>query len=178
VLPTPRSASPHRLSLRHLEAIAEGIAASPLWHDLADPTPEARSAVRVVRTDAYEAWVLGWLPGHGVELHDHGDAAAAFTVVEGRLVEITPRDDGSLARLELGLGASRVVPAGHRHDVLNVATERATSIHVYAPHLTSMTFYDAVDGRPVRTEPVDATDGAVWPDAAAHRWLHPAGLSG
>jgi mannose-6-phosphate isomerase-like protein (cupin superfamily) len=169
-MPTPR-----RLSLRHLEAIAEGIAASPLWHGLPGPTPEGRSAVRVVRTDAYEAWVLGWLPGHAVELHDHGDADAAFTVVEGQLVEITAREDGSLTRLQLGVGSGRVVPAGRRHDVLNVAGVRATSIHVYAPHLTSMTFYDPVEGRRVRTEPVDA-DGAVWPDEAAHRWLHPSRL--
>ena len=171
VTPTPR-----RLSLRHLEAIAEGIAASPLWHDLSDPTPEVRSAVRVVHTDAYEAWVLGWLPGHGVELHDHGTSDAAFTVVEGTLVEITGREDGSLSRLELSLGASRVVPAGRRHDVLNVAAERATSIHVYAPHLTAMTFYDPIDGRPVRTEHVDEAHGAVWPDETAHRWLHPSRL--
>ena len=171
VIPTPR-----RLSLRHLEAIAEGVAASPLWHDLSDPTPEGRSAVRVVRTDAYEAWVLGWLPGHNVELHDHGDADAAFTVVEGQLVEITGREDGSLSRLQLDVGASRIVPAGRRHDVLNLASGRATSIHVYAPQITSMTFYDPIDGRPVRTEPVDASGGAVWPDEAAHRWLHPSRL--
>jgi mannose-6-phosphate isomerase-like protein (cupin superfamily) len=172
VTPTPR-----RLTLPLLSRIAQGIATSPLWRDLADPIPEARSAVRIVRTDAYEAWVLGWLPGHGVELHDHGASDAAFTVVEGTLVEITGRDDGSLARIELPAGASRVVPAGRRHDVLNVANARATSIHVYAPHLTSMTFFDPIDGTPVRVEEV-ATDGAVWPEHAAHRWLHPARLRG
>ena len=172
VTPTPR-----RLTLRQLETIAEGIAASPLWHGLADPTPDARSAVRIVRTDAYEAWVLGWLPGHAVELHDHGGSDAAFTVVEGTLVEIRGREDGSLSRTELALGASRVVPSGQRHDVLNVHAAPATSIHVYAPHLTSMTFYDPIDGRRVRVEPVEADD-AVWPDEAAHRWLHPSRLPG
>jgi mannose-6-phosphate isomerase-like protein (cupin superfamily) len=171
VTPTPR-----RLPLRHLEAIAEAIAASPLWHELSDPTPAGRSAVRIVRAEAYEAWVLGWLPGQGVELHDHGNADAAFTVVEGELVEITAREDASLSRLPVRRGATRVVPAGRRHDVLNVASGRATSIHVYAPAISSMTFYDPIDGSRVRTEQVDDSDGAVWPDEAAHRWLHPSRL--
>jgi hypothetical protein len=70
------------------------------------------------------------------------------------------------------------LPAGRRHDVLNVAAARATSIHVYAPQITAMRFYDPIDGRPVRTEPVDPADGAVWPDEAAHRWLHPSRLPG
>jgi mannose-6-phosphate isomerase-like protein (cupin superfamily) len=155
------------LSPRFLRGIAEGLARSPLWHGLAEPTVDARSAVRVVRTECYEAWVLGWLPGHSVELHDHGGSDAAFTVVQGTLVEVTARR-GGLDRLELPVGATREVPRGRRHDVLNVGTAPATSIHVYSPALTSMTFFDAVDGRPIRVEQVD-DDGAVWPDLAAHR---------
>lgn len=163
---------PPALSHRLLRGIAEGLARSPLWHGLADPTEDGRSAVRVVRTQAYEAWVLGWLPGHSVELHDHGDSAAAFTVVEGSLVEITA-SRGGLERRALDVGATRSVPRGRRHDVLNLGTGPATSIHVYAPALTRMRFYDAVDGPAVRVEDVH-DDGAVWPDLAAHRWLHPA----
>jgi mannose-6-phosphate isomerase-like protein (cupin superfamily) len=165
--------TPPRLTRSTLRAIAEGIADSPLWEGLAEPGPDGRSAVRIVRTEGYEVWVLGWWPGQGVELHDHGGSEAAFTVVEGELVEITARADGRLDRAEIGVGASRSVPAGTRHDVLNLGTAPATSIHVYAPLLTSMTFYDAVDLRPVRTELVEDAAGAVWPDAAAHRWLHP-----
>lgn len=164
-----------RLAPSFLRGIAEGIADSPLWHGLADPGPDGRSAVRIVRTDCYEVWVLGWWPGQSVELHDHGGADAAFTVVEGDLVEVTARADHGLDRHELGPGASRIVPAGTRHDVLNLGTAPATSVHVYSPILTSMTFYDAVDLRPLRVEAVeDADSGSVWPDAAAHRWLHPA----
>jgi hypothetical protein len=160
------------LAPRFLRGIAEGLAASPLWHGLADPTEEGRSAVRVVRTDCYEAWVLGWLPGQSVELHDHGPSAAAFTVVEGSLVEVTAVG-GALERHAFEAGATREVPRGRRHDVLNLGTGPATSIHVYSPALTTMQFYDDVTGPAVRTEPV-VDDGAVWPDLAAHRWLHPA----
>jgi len=160
------------LAPRFLRGIAEGLARSPLWHGLADPSEGGRSAVRVVRTQCYEAWVLGWLPGHSVELHDHGPSAAAFTVVEGSLVEITAVG-GELHRHGLDTGATREVPRGRRHDVLNLGTTPATSIHVYSPALTHMSFYDAVTGPAVRVEEVEG-DGAVWPDLAAHRWLHPA----
>lgn len=163
-----------RLAPAHLRGIAEGIAASPLWHDLAEPGPGGRSAVRLVRTECYEVWVLGWWPGQSVELHDHGDSHAAFTVVEGDLIEVTGRRDGTLERVELPTGATRLVRAGTRHDVLNLATTPATSIHVYSPQLTSMTFYDAIDQRLLRIEKTSPEDlSAVWPDRAAHRWLHP-----
>jgi quercetin dioxygenase-like cupin family protein len=169
VAPTDTTA----LRPEQLARIARGLAASPLWHDLAEPSPDARSAVRVLAAARYEVWVLGWWPGQSVELHDHGSSPAAFTVVEGALVEITAGDGGELHRRVLPAGATRTVPAGTRHDVLNLATERATSIHVYSPALTSMTFYDPIDQQPTRVEPV-LESAAVWPDAAAHRWLHPA----
>ena len=161
------------LSSTFLRGITEGIARSPLWHDLADPGPYGRSAVRIVRAELYEVWVLGWWPGQSVELHDHGSSDAAFTVVEGDLVEVTARGTTGLDRLELSAGDSRIVPAGTRHDVLNLGTAPATSIHVYSPRLSSMTFYDAIDQRPLRVEVVEEAD-AVWPDLAANRWLHPA----
>jgi mannose-6-phosphate isomerase-like protein (cupin superfamily) len=162
-----------RLGTAFLRGIAEGLARSPLWHGLADPTDDGRSAVRVVRTDCYEAWVLGWLPGQGVELHDHGPSDAAFTVVAGDLVEVTVGEHGQLHRREVAAGTSRIVPRGRLHDVLNLGRGPATSIHVYSPSLTTMSFYDPVDLSVRRVEDVD-DDDAVWPDLAAHRWLHPA----
>jgi mannose-6-phosphate isomerase-like protein (cupin superfamily) len=162
-----------RLPLPTLGTIAAGLARSPLWHGLADPTEDRRSAVRIVRTECYEAWVLGWLPGHSVDLHDHGGSDAAFAVVEGALVEVSAAPGGPLERTVLPAGAVHHVPADRRHDVLNLGATPATSVHVYSPPLTSMAFYDPIDGSPVRVEAVE-DDGAVWPDAAAHRWLHPA----
>lgn len=35
-----------------------------------------------------------------------------------------------------------------------------------------MTFFDAIDQRRLRVEAVEDS-GAVWPDVAANRWLHP-----
>lgn len=61
-------------------------------HDSAQRRP-----VRLVVTDSYEAWVIGWTEGQRVDLHDHGDAAGALVVAEGTLdcIESSPRTSRS-----------------------------------------------------------------------------------
>ena len=68
--------------------------------------PLSRTSVRLVATDAYEVWLLGWTNGQRVELHDHGGANAAFVVLEGVLDEITLGFAGSTTQ-RLGVGSVR-----------------------------------------------------------------------
>ena len=49
-------------------------------------------------------------------------------------------------------GQLRDLPLGTIHDVVNRAVEPATSIHVYSPPLTTMTYYDPVTFQAVDTE--------------------------
>jgi predicted metal-dependent enzyme (double-stranded beta helix superfamily) len=42
---------------------------------------------------------------------------------------------------DLGKGDVRSFGAGHVHDVRNVSSERALSLHAYAPRLETMTRY-------------------------------------
>jgi mannose-6-phosphate isomerase-like protein (cupin superfamily) len=84
-------------------------------------------------------------------MHDHGDAAGAFFVLDGTLREALPQRRRSI--IDLGAGATGVVPRGHRHDVGNASDTAALSVHVYSPPLATMTFYDAA-GRSLRTEAV------------------------
>ena len=133
--------------------IAKGIAASPLWEQHSTHGVDRRP-VRLLATDQYEVWVIGWTTGQSVELHDHGDAAGAVVVTEGTLTEIvSPGPITDATRISLPAGAVRALPAGLVHDVLNLDTQPATSIHVYSPPLRSMTFYDPIDGHAVRTRP-------------------------
>ena len=167
---------PAVLAPEALVEIAKGIAASPLWAQHVNHDHERRP-VRLLATETYEVWVLGWVTGQSVELHDHGAAAGAIVVTEGTLTEIVapgPIDDAN--RLTLAAGAVRAIPAGLVHDVLNLHPEPATSIHVYSPPLTAMTFYDPVDGHAVRTEPVGHESPALDP-IAADRALHPSRLA-
>jgi mannose-6-phosphate isomerase-like protein (cupin superfamily) len=154
-----------------LADIAVGLGqATALWRPHVEHDPLSRTAVRLVATDVYEAWLLGWTPTQRVELHDHGGANAAFVVLEGELTEISLGRSGPTAE-QLGVGAVGTVPAGVIHDVLNSGPANATSLHVYSHPLRTMTFYDR-DGTPTYTEIVEQVPALVT-SASQARALHP-----
>ena len=101
-------------------------------------------------SDTFEAWVIGWAPGGTIELHDHGDSAAAVVVAGGELVEtlVTEKVDGSVttATRRMATGTAWTMASGHVHDIINDGSTPAISVHVYAPRLTSMTHYRLDDG--------------------------------
>ena len=68
-------------------------------------------------------------------------SAGALHVVRGELVEL--HHDHLVAPVVRRLRArsSRVFPVGHVHEVHNHGRSTATSVHVYSPPLTGMTFY-------------------------------------
>lgn len=154
--------------------IAHHVADAPwLWADHVHHDPGGRRPVRLLGNERYEVWVIGWIPGQAVELHDHGASAGALVVTEGELVEITGRS--RLRRRVLRTGTTRVMGPAHVHDIVNAGPARATSIHVYSPPLRFMTFYDPVGGHPTRTEPVAADAPVLGLDPAP--FLHPAGAA-
>jgi len=138
--------------------IAEGLAATaPWWTDLRDP--ETRTWRTLVATDAFEAFVIAWPAGGSIELHDHGDSAGAVVVAAGDLVEtsVAPGPGGALATTTrpLAPGSHVAFGPGHVHDIVNLGTRPALSVHVYSPVLRSMTFFEQRTGAglvPVRTE--------------------------
>lgn len=136
-----------------LADIALGIAvAQPLWGEVVRHDPACRRPVRLLATERYEVWVIGWTTGQGVELHDHGRSAGSFVVTAGTLTEVLPHPGGAVER-SLEAGRVRHVPVGVVHDVVNRAAEPATSIHVYSPPLSTMTYYDADTLLPTTTVP-------------------------
>jgi hypothetical protein len=161
-----------------LADIAAGFAAAtPLWRAIVRHDAGERRPVRLVATERYEVWVIGWTTGQQVEPHDHGDSAGAFAVTDGELTEILPRPEGDVTVNRVRAGEVRQVAVGTVHDVLNRRPETATSIHVYSPPLATMTYYDLPTLAPVRAEPVETTD-PVLGAAAAATFLHPAARSG
>ncbi|HWJ96723.1 MAG TPA: cysteine dioxygenase family protein [Acidimicrobiales bacterium] len=167
-----RKPQPPALDVETCTAIAQGLAqAEDLWRPHVSHDPLSRTSVRLVATDAYEVWLLGWTDGQRVELHDHGGANAAFVVLEGVLDEITLGFAGTTTK-RLDPGGVGTVPAGVIHDVVNTAPEVATSLHVYSNPLRTMTYYDA-DGDPVYTELVEEVP-ALLTGATQSRALHPA----
>ena len=71
-----------------LLALASRVASEPsLWRPVLRHDAASRWHVRLLRTKDCEVWLLGWTTGQAVALHDHGNSAGAFAVVEGTLIE-------------------------------------------------------------------------------------------
>ncbi|HEY8547131.1 MAG TPA: cysteine dioxygenase family protein [Acidimicrobiales bacterium] len=151
-----------------LADIAAGIAAAPeAWRHLVRHNPDGRDPVRLVATEAYEVWVIGWTPGQGVRPHDHGGSTAAVVVTEGELLEVDPTHRRRLVPGEvLRLGPDAV------HDVVNHSNGPATSVHVYSPPLTRMTYYDPETWEPRETVELEL-EPPVLDGRRSGRLVHP-----
>ena len=146
--PFPAVNSPTVTTTPELACVVRRIAADQrLW----------RPAVRFGRTDRYwtrlpgpdgvDVWLLTWLPSQGTDLHDHGDSAAAFAVVQGALTEVRADPVLGVWATPLDAPAVRTVEPGVVHDVRADLGVPAVSIHAYGPRLSRMTYYDLDEGR-------------------------------
>ena len=142
-----------------LGGLAEWYAAQPTRPEF---DPVQRWYCRLARAEDHEAWLLTWLPGQSTDLHDHGGAAGAFTVLAGHLTEAVPTAEPCvrLAARAYGPGATRRFGRYHVHRVVNSGTVPAVSVHVYAPALTRMTRY-AIEQGALRTTAVERV-GRDW----------------
>lgn len=124
-----------------LVAIAAGLAeVSPAWDPRPGESPGERHYRQLLVTPSYEAWLIYWPAGTGLELHDHGESAGAFAIVDGRLDETTLRHGQAVTR-RLRAGRVSSFDTGCIHGVANRGARGATSVHVYSPPLSAMTYY-------------------------------------
>ncbi|HEY1830886.1 MAG TPA: cysteine dioxygenase family protein [Acidimicrobiales bacterium] len=118
--------------------------------DLADCLPRAdrsadqRSYDLLELSADLEVWAIHWPQGRRLELHDHGGSTGALVVVEGELDEHAIGFDGRLLRQRIAVGHGTAFGPDYVHDVVNPSAAPATSIHAYAPPMSSMTFYRSV----------------------------------
>jgi quercetin dioxygenase-like cupin family protein len=141
---------PIALPTRDLGGLAEWYAAHPAdWPVRPEFDPRRRWYARLSRpSTGHEAWLLTWLPGQSTDLHDHGGAAGAFTVIEGQLTEQVPTRAPAVRLVDrgYGVGATRGFGPHHVHRMVNTGALPAVTLHVYAPVLTRMTRYVVRDG--------------------------------
>jgi predicted metal-dependent enzyme (double-stranded beta helix superfamily) len=143
-------------------SVARELADSPeIWWPRLRRDSGRRWYVPLLEEEDFEAWLLGWPVGQGIELHDHGSSSGALVVVEGTLTETYveacdwARPGGMLRHRLLAEGDLVAFGPDHIHDVVNGGHRQALSIHVYSPRLRSMTFYENRPDRglaAVRTE--------------------------
>ena len=102
-----------------LQALRD-LAVDPALPALIRPDAVERRWVEVPIGPGLQAWLISWPAGTGTGWHDHGAAASgAFATIAGRLTEYTWHS-GPCVR-SLGAGQDRTFPAGHIHDVRNLA---------------------------------------------------------
>jgi mannose-6-phosphate isomerase-like protein (cupin superfamily) len=143
-----------------LTAIATGLASVALpWELATGEQPAERQFQLLIATDVYDAWLVHWPVGTGLDLHDHGGSAGAFAVVAGDLDEDVVRD-GTTVTTSVGPGASVVFGRGHVHAVVNRGSLGATSVHVYSPPLSSMGYYRHEAGGGLVAQRVESVAGA------------------
>jgi predicted metal-dependent enzyme (double-stranded beta helix superfamily) len=127
------------------------LAADPdRWRPLVRHVPGDRWYLPLLEQDDLCAWLITWAPGTLLPFHDHGTATGALAIVAGELVE----EVSTRSRVEAGLPPSHLnrLPAGTIeplvadlvHEVRNEGLVPAVSIHVYAPRLDGMTFYEGL----------------------------------
>lgn len=128
--------------------LARQFACTPvLWQPLVRHLEAERYYVPLFANDRASGWLITWAPGTALEFHDHGDAAGALALVQGSLSErYTDRAvPGPLAHRTLAAGSVTSFGPDHVHEVRNLGSVPAISIHVYTPSLDNMTFYGALD---------------------------------
>ncbi len=116
-----------------------------------DYTEGERWHQRLYRDRRVDVWLISWLPTQGTQLHDHGGSSGAFTVLSGSLdeaaVSAAHTDVPERARLvdrRRHTGESVSFGPHYVHDVRNLSSTAAVSVHAYSPPLTTMNFYDLV----------------------------------
>ena len=145
------------LSLAELVAFVRGVSTcEQVWlpHLLLPQAGADRWWTRLHGSAHADLWLLSWLPGHATDLHDHGDSAAAFTVLRGRLDEVRLDRRHHQIASPRAVGSSTWIAPGVAHDVRASGAEPAVSLHAYSPPLTRMTYWAADAAgvlRPTRT---------------------------
>jgi hypothetical protein len=155
------------LGERALLAVADAIASRETqWRSVVRHDPGRRWFARRYRTAGVEAWLLAWTVDQGLALHDHGGSAGAVIVLEGELIETSVAWDPGIAWRESrwACGSTHYLAPSHVHTLRNPSVTPATSLHVYSPPLSAMTFYERTDATPVpvRVEVVGSVGAAPW----------------
>lgn len=139
-------------------AIAEGLAAVAVpWELATGRSPDRREYELILSTDLYDAWLIHWPVGTGLDAHDHGGSTGAFAVVAGVLDEDTI-DAGVTITRRVVAGSAVHFDGDHVHAVVNRGDVGATSVHVYSPPLRSMGFYRSTDRDAFAFDRVDEID--------------------
>ncbi len=114
---------------------------APRLNDIVRFEAGQRWWARLALTIGVELWLLSWAPGQGTEPHDHGGASGAFTVTIGELSEQYRHSGGPVSAAQWSVGDTVAFGPGRAHQLRNVGTTPAASVHAYSPPLRPVREY-------------------------------------
>lgn len=141
--------------LRDLTSFVASELTTPLL-EILDHDPNERWWARLGLTEGVELWLLSWLPGQGTEPHDHGGASGSFTVLTGTLHEDYRYPSGPIRSASRPVGAAIGFGSGRAHQVRNVGSLPAASVHAYSPPLIPTREYASLADIPSEIPPLPA----------------------
>jgi predicted metal-dependent enzyme (double-stranded beta helix superfamily) len=144
-----------QFSPAQLLRLARLFACDPALPGMPNPDSQESQWVQLDSRHKLQIWLLTWPPGMRSEWHDHGESAGAFQIVSGSLLEQTSSGRRREFRT-LVAGEGRSFEQNHIHQLSNVRTCTALSVHVYAPCLTA-TMRCAITPTGLRSGVVDLT---------------------
>ena len=150
VITTAGTPGVNRFTRNQLLRTARLFATDPDLHRLVDVDAPERQWRRLDATHHLEIWLIAWPGRTTTGWHDHDVSEGAFLTVRGTLTE-TAWSGGTFHDRELTAGEGRSFGARHVHEVSNLGSLPALSVHVYSPALTRVTRYAVVDDRLERT---------------------------
>jgi len=133
------------LETAELEALVNELALQPeRWRELVSFSDQERHFVSLYRDDHVDVWLLCWTPVNDTGWHDHDISSGAVRVVDGALMESSPRIGGEAASRTVSAGRSFSFGPDHIHRLAGHG-ERSVSIHAYSPPLWRLGAY-AING--------------------------------
>ena len=150
VITTAGTPGVNRFTRSQLLRTARLFATDPDLHRLVDLDAPERQWRRLDATAHLAIWLIAWPARSTTGWHDHDVSEGAFLTVRGTLTE-TAWSGGAFHDRDLAAGEGRSFGANHVHEVSNLGSLPALSVHVYSPALTRLTRYAVVDDRLERT---------------------------
>jgi hypothetical protein len=133
------------LETAELEALVNELALQPeRWRELVSFSDQERHFVSLYRDDHVDVWLLCWTPVNDTGWHDHDISSGAVRVVDGALMESSPRIGGEAVSRTVSAGRSFSFGPDHIHRLAGHG-ERSVSIHAYSPPLWRLGAY-AING--------------------------------
>jgi predicted metal-dependent enzyme (double-stranded beta helix superfamily) len=128
-------ASQRNLDRRELEALVDEFANNPLeWRDRVAYSDSERHFVSLYRDDYIDIWLICWTPANDTGWHDHDISSGAVRVIEGAVIESSPRIGGEATARRVAAGETFSFGPERIH---RISGERAhsVSLHAYSPPL-------------------------------------------